>query len=180
MGIECISSNRIFSFNELPKKTKYEVAVIGRSNVGKSSLINAIFNTNISRTSKTPGCTVWIGVYEMKNALLFDLPGYGYAQKSQSVTKRCEILINSLLSSQRLNELWILIDSRRNVQLIDEVVIQSAISFEIPCKLIATKCDKKISSNTNYDFITSTRVPQTLRPLIQYTKKLVLTKESML
>ena len=159
-----IASHRVFKIADIPKKnTLLEIAVVGRSNVGKSTLLNTLLNHKIARVSKTPGCTYWIGIYILSDVTLVDLPGYGYAKVHKDRLQRMYDLKQRYFDLHRLNELWILIDSRRGVSDQDQILINNMIRYEIPYKIIATKCDKKGENKVDkYDFEVSKRNVQDL------------------
>lgn len=128
-----------------PPADKPEFAFIGRSNVGKSSLINMLTNRKkLAKISATPGKTQTINHFIINESwYLVDLPGYGYATVSRD--KRYEfgkMIEQYILTRENLNCLFILIDSRHNPQKIDMNFIQWAGEKEIPIALIFTKVDK--------------------------------------
>lgn len=132
-------------WQECPEPTLPEYAFIGRSNVGKSSLINAMMNRkDLAKTSQTPGKTQLINHFIVNEEwYLTDLPGYGYAKVSKGIRKDFEKLItNYILNRKNLVTLFILVDSRHQPQKIDlefmEWCGESGISFAI----IFTKADK--------------------------------------
>ncbi len=129
--------------NQFYIKSNNNVAFIGRSNVGKSSLINALTNSKISKTSKMPGRTREINFFEIdKNLVLVDMPGYGFANTSEAERKRWHNLIMEYLSfDKKLKILFLLLDARRGITAIDYDFIQILKSFDIPCQIILTKID---------------------------------------
>ena len=143
-------------FTKCPKPDKPEYAFIGRSNVGKSSVINLICdNEKLAKTSATPGKTQLINHFLIKtgnnkNTLsgdggwyLVDLPGYGFAKVSQSSRRRWEQMIeNYLRKRETLAHVFVLIDSRHKPQKIDLEFINQLGKWEIPFSLIFTKSDK--------------------------------------
>jgi GTP-binding protein len=132
-----------------------EYAFIGRSNVGKSSIINAIcLQKNLAKTSGTPGKTQLINHFEIvSNSVakgkqdkwyIVDLPGYGFAKVSQSSRRRWEQMIeNYLRKRENLNRVFVLIDSRHAPQKIDLEFVEQLFKWEIPFTLIFTKSDKE-------------------------------------
>ncbi|EIE40667.1 ribosome biogenesis GTP-binding protein YihA/YsxC [Mycoplasmopsis canis] len=123
----------------------YEVAFWGRSNVGKSSLINSIVsNKKMARVSKTPGRTQLINYFENENgAVLVDLPGYGYARVSIEQSKKMMLMVENYLENRKnLKCLYLLIDSRHGVTKNDHIVIEYLLSIEIPFIIVYTKADK--------------------------------------
>ena len=105
----------VFSTSELPKERLPEVVLCGRSNVGKSSFINSLFNRkNLAKTSSTPGKTRSINYYDIDSRFyMVDLPGYGYAKISQSERKKWGKLVNDFFANSNHIHLTIhIIDSR--------------------------------------------------------------------
>ena len=144
------------NLKQCPETLLPEVAFIGRSNVGKSSLINALTGRKkLAKVSATPGKTQLINHFEIdENWLLVDLPGYGWAKVSKSKKSEWEKNINDyLLERTNLIELFVLIDVRHEPQKIDINFIEWLYDIEIPFSLIFTKADKisknKVASNTN-------------------------------
>ena len=128
-----------------PQDGKPEYAFIGRSNVGKSSLINMLTNQRkLAMTSATPGKTLLINHFLINNEwYLVDLPGYGYAKRSKSQTEQLEHIISSyVLDRQQLTLLFVLIDSRHAPQKIDLEFIQWLGENGVPFLIIFTKADK--------------------------------------
>lgn len=128
-----------------PADNKPEYAFIGRSNVGKSSLINMLCNhKGLAKTSATPGKTLLINHFIINNEwYLVDLPGYGYAKRSKSVQQKLEQMITSyiLLRGQLLN-VFVLIDIRLEPQKIDIEFINWLGENGIPFTIVFTKADK--------------------------------------
>lgn len=122
-----------------------EFAFIGRSNVGKSSLINLLTNKDgLARVSKTPGRTREINFFKINdNWSLVDLPGYGYAKVSKSMRDQFnEFVSEYLLERENLCGTFVLIDSRHSPQKLDLQFVSWLIDTEIPFALIFTKADK--------------------------------------
>ena len=143
------------SFDQCPSLKAPEYAFIGRSNVGKSSIINAIcLQKNLAKTSGTPGKTQLINHFEIiSNSVakgkqdkwyIVDLPGYGFAKVSQSSRRRWEQMIeNYLRKRENLNRVFVLIDSRHAPQKIDLEFVEQLFKWEIPFTIIFTKSDKE-------------------------------------
>lgn len=122
-----------------------EIAVAGRSNVGKSSLLNDLFDRkNLVKTSSTPGKTQMINFFSVEENLIFvDLPGYGYAKVPVSVRKKWGPMVEAYLRSREaLMLILLLVDIRRIPNEEDKQMIDWAIFFQIPLVLIITKVDK--------------------------------------
>jgi GTP-binding protein len=144
---EFISS--ITQVKQLPEKKLPEFAFIGRSNVGKSSLINMLTGRKaLAKVSNTPGKTQTINHYLIDNSwYLVDLPGYGYASVSKNIRQGFgKIIENYVLKSPNLFFLFILVDLRLEPQKIDLSFLEWAGSKEIPLGIIFTKSDK-LSTN---------------------------------
>ena len=128
-----------------PADTKPEYAFIGRSNVGKSSLINMLCNhKGLAKTSSTPGKTLLINHFLInRDWYLVDLPGYGFAKRSKTVQQKIDNMINSyLLMRQQLANVFVLIDIRHDPQKIDREFIDWLGESSIPFSLVFTKADK--------------------------------------
>ena len=128
-----------------PKNNLPEYAFIGRSNVGKSSLINAIVNNKkLAKTSSTPGKTQLINHFIINEQwYLVDLPGYGYAKTSKSQRALFhEMISNYLLNRSSLIALFVLIDSRHKLQKIDNEFMIFLAENQIPFVIVFTKIDK--------------------------------------
>ncbi|MGN0068200.1 MAG: ribosome biogenesis GTP-binding protein YihA/YsxC [Prevotella sp.] len=137
-----ISSAKI---SQCPKDVKPEYAFIGRSNVGKSSLINMLCNhKNLAKTSATPGKTLLINHFIINNEwYLVDLPGYGYAKRSKTVQKQLEQMITSyILQREQLVNTFVLIDVRHKPMQIDLEFINWLGISSIPFSIVFTKADK--------------------------------------
>ena len=132
-------------FRLCPKNNLPEYAFIGRSNVGKSSLINAIVNNKkLAKTSSTPGKTQLINHFIINDQwYLVDLPGYGYAKTSKSQRAIFhEMISNYLLNRSSLIALFVLIDSRHKLQKIDNEFMIFLAENQIPFIIVFTKIDK--------------------------------------
>ena len=131
-------------FDQLPNSTVPEIVFSGRSNVGKSSLINKLVRRKaLARVSATPGKTGTINFYDLKEAKLVDLPGYGYAKVSLAEKQRWANLIEGYLNSQRNIALVVqIIDMRHKPSKDDLHMIDYLITSELPFIVILTKSDK--------------------------------------
>lgn len=129
----------------LPQNTKLEVAFAGKSNVGKSSLINALMNRkSLARTSSQPGKTQTINFYNINKELYFvDLPGYGYAKVSEEIKAKWGKMIERYLkSSKMLRAVFLLIDIRHTPSANDKLMYEWIVSQRYQPIIIATKLDK--------------------------------------
>lgn len=136
------SSTRI---SQKPSRKLPEFAFIGRSNVGKSSLINMLTgNASLAKTSSTPGKTQLVNHFLINDSwYLVDLPGYGYAKMSLDNRKKLTSVIRDYLSnSEELTLLFVLVDSRHDIGEIDLDFINELGENQIPFTIIFTKCDK--------------------------------------
>ena len=147
------------SFDKCPPPDKKEYAFIGRSNVGKSSLINMLCNNDkLAKTSGTPGKTQLINHFEIVSApdisgkaaqkdqrwYLVDLPGYGFAKVSISSRRKWEQMIEGYLRKrENLAMVFVLIDARHTPQKIDLEFVNRLDKWEIPITLVFTKADKE-------------------------------------
>ncbi len=137
-----------------PKDTKPEYAFIGRSNVGKSSLINMLTNNKkLAKTSATPGKTLLINHFLINREwYLVDLPGYGYAKRSKKEVQRLDQMIRGyILQREQLVNVFVLVDVRLEPQKIDLEFIQWLGESSVPFSIVFTKADKlsasKVSAN---------------------------------
>lgn len=132
------------SFKQLPKSDRTEIAFSGRSNVGKSSLINKIFNRkSLARVSAVPGKTATINFYELENVYFVDLPGYGYAKVAKTEKERWGELIEGYLNDEReLALVFQLVDFRHSPTSDDIMMINFLIDSGIPFVVVLTKADK--------------------------------------
>jgi GTP-binding protein len=150
------SANYIISspdYKQCPKPDRPEYAFIGRSNVGKSSVINMLCNNQkLAKTSSAPGKTQLINHFEVLSSdeqkerkwYLVDLPGYGFAKVSQSSRRRWEQMIeNYLRKRENLMNVFVLIDSRHSPQKIDLDFINQLGKWEVPFMIVFTKADKE-------------------------------------
>ncbi len=131
-------------FKQIPKSEKVEIAFSGRSNVGKSSLINKILNRkSLARVSAMPGKTVTINFYSVDGLYFADLPGYGYAKVSKSEKQRWAGLVEGYLADDRnLQLVFQLVDFRHPPTSDDIMMINFLIDNEIPFVVVLTKADK--------------------------------------
>lgn len=144
------------SAKSILKQEQYpEVAFIGRSNVGKSSLINALTNQkSLCRTSKTPGRTQQINYFFNDRFYLVDLPGYGYAKISEDMRKSWNHLMQAYFENNlMLKHIFVLVDARRGLMHIDRDVLDYIQNFS--SSIVITKADKVKSAFPDHMIITS-------------------------
>ncbi len=131
---------------DLPKTAFPEYAFAGRSNVGKSSLINAIVGAAVARTSNTPGRTQSLNMFNIHDKIMIiDLPGYGYARVARAAADRWLLRFQEYIMTRRqLRRLFILIDSRIGARQSDLDLMQFCDKNGISYQIVYTKKDKKI------------------------------------
>ena len=133
------------SFNQLPDTDLPEIAFAGRSNVGKSSLLNTLTGRkNLARTSNTPGRTQQVNFFDLGGrVMLTDLPGYGYAKAAKSVVDQWTRLIKSYLRGRvQLRRVCLLIDSRHGLKDTDREAMVLMDEAAVAYQIVLTKCDK--------------------------------------
>ena len=143
------------NYKHCPNENKAEYAFIGRSNVGKSSLINALTNNrSLAKISSKPGKTQLINHFLInEDWYMVDLPGYGYAKTSKVLRVRFHKMINDyLLNRKNLICLFVLIDSRHDLQSIDNEFMQFLAENNIPFTMVFTKIDKQGKSTLAKNF----------------------------
>ena len=130
--------------SQLPPSDRMEIAFAGRSNVGKSTAINKIFNRKgLARVSAVPGKTATINFYQVENVHFVDLPVYGYAKVAKSEKHRWSELIEGYFAQDRDLRLVVeLIDMRHPPTALDVQMIEFLIAHELPFLVLLTKCDK--------------------------------------
>ncbi len=131
----------------LPDPIAPEIAFAGRSNVGKSSLINAVTNrSKLARASTTPGRTQELNYFDVGEPLVFrlvDMPGYGYAEAPKDMVKRWRFLINDFLRGRQvLKRALVLVDSRHGLKDVDRDVMKMLDDAAVSYHLVLTKADK--------------------------------------
>ena len=122
-----------------------QIAIVGRSNVGKSSLINLLTNNSkMAKTSSTPGRTRLVNYFNINNKFyLVDLPGYGYHKASKSIANAWDSVMNDYFSdNEALKLVFVLLDSRVGATDLDKQMLDYLAEHEIPAIIIMTKADK--------------------------------------
>ena len=131
----------VWNAEEIPAKRAPVLAFAGKSNAGKSSLINALCNAKVAKVSRTPGKTRMINVFQIQSRLLADLPGYGYAKVPREEAKLWMPKMRGFLSSADIRVLVLIVDCRRGIGEMDGDMLSAC--ENIPSKVIAlTKADK--------------------------------------
>lgn len=140
-GVHLAATDR---FDGGPDHGLPEIALAGRSNVGKSSLLNALVGARAARTSKTPGRTQLLHLYRFERAaVLVDLPGVGYAKAPVAVRRRLEALVKRTVEERStLVALLLLVDLRREPGDAEAALLDRAARRGLPAVLVATKADK--------------------------------------
>jgi GTP-binding protein len=133
----------VASADKFYKTNKPIIAIAGKSNVGKSTLINMLANNKkLAKTSVTPGRTRLINYFDFGEFVLADLPGYGFAKVSKEEKKKWGKLLETFLSSEKIKLLISLVDIRHNPTEDDKMMINYLYHYRIPFVVIATKADK--------------------------------------
>ncbi len=135
------------ALQHLPAPSVPEIAFAGRSNVGKSSLLNALTNRNgLARTSVTPGRTQELNYFDVGSPLAFrlvDMPGYGFAKAPKDVVRKWRFLVNDYLRGRQvLKRTLVLIDSRHGIKDVDREVLEMLDIAAVSYRLVLTKADK--------------------------------------
>lgn len=139
----------IVNLNQLPPSQMSEIAFAGRSNVGKSSLINAIMGRKIAHVSHTPGRTQQLNFFEVgPHFWLVDMPGYGYAKVSKSMKASWDVLIKDyLVGRPNLRVVFLLVDSRHGLKESDKAMMKMLDQAAVAYRIILTKSDEPKASD---------------------------------
>jgi len=144
---------RAYKVCQIAPKDALEIAVIGRSNCGKSSFINCILGSKVAKVAQKPGATLWLGIHRFCDKVIIDLPGYGYAKTH--LERRIEVsdLVQGYFQLNRTDLVIMLVDMRRGIMDVDRYVMRD---IAAPIIIIGTKADKKEAVNCeNYTFCCS-------------------------
>ena len=142
---ECRFVLGVAKFKQLPDSNFPEIAFSGRSNVGKSSIINALFyQKKLAKTSNTPGRTQQLNYFNLDEKLyLVDLPGYGFAKAPESTVKNWQRLIMTYLQGRvNLKRVFLLIDSRHGIKKVDSDIMEMLDKAAVTYQIVLTKIDK--------------------------------------
>lgn len=142
-------------YPQFPEFSGVEIVMVGKSNVGKSSLINALTNRKkLAYVGQTPGKTRLINFYEInEHLMLVDVPGYGFANRSKKEQDHYAYLMEEYFSRREIAMMMVLVDSRRGVSSEDEMMIEFAKYHQIPYVVILTKIDKLSKNKANSLFM---------------------------
>lgn len=163
----------VYRLSDLPKSELPQIVLCGRSNVGKSSFINSLFNRkNLAKTSSTPGKTRSINFYSIdSNFFVVDLPGYGYAKVSQTERKKWGALINNFFQeSKNISLVFHIVDCRHHPTELDIQLNQMLRDLNLPYNIILNKTDKLKQSEISY----------TVKTIRQYFPELILNENLFL
>lgn len=156
----------VYKLTDLPKSELPQIVLCGRSNVGKSSFINSLFNQkNLAKTSSTPGKTRSINFYDIDSTFfMVDLPGYGYAKVSQSDRQKWGKLINDFFAESKNIVLVLhLIDCRHNPTELDIKLNQMLKDLNLPYNVILNKSDK----------LKQSEVSKSVKSVVQFFPELI-------
>lgn len=134
----------VFSKDQLIITDKKQIALVGKSNVGKSSFINAIANRKqLAKVGNTPGKTKCLNYYNVNDEYyIVDLPGYGYSKMSQAEKNSINKLVDQYLGSNMVTHIFMLVDIRHKPTNDDRLMYDYLVSYNIPFTIIANKADK--------------------------------------
>ncbi len=154
----CTFMLSVAQLEQLPDADLNEIAFAGRSNVGKSSLLNALFgHSKLAKTSSTPGRTQQLNFFNFDNKLyIVDLPGYGYAKAPENLVKKWQAVLKAYLKGRpNLRRVFLLVDSRHGIKTEDLEIMKMLDAAAVVYQIILTKTDKvsatdllKVQQNT--------------------------------
>lgn len=147
-----------------------QIAIVGRSNVGKSSLINLLTNNSkMAKTSSTPGRTRLVNYFNINNQFyLVDLPGYGFHKAGKNIGESWDTVMNDyFVDNQKLKLVMVLVDGRLGATELDVQMLDYLAEHEIPAIIIMTKTDKLNRSETNLN-------KDKISKLVRYNKDLII------
>ena len=128
---------------DYPAHSKPEIALVGRSNAGKSSFLNSLSGRKVARVSKVPGKTTLLNFFDLKDYILVDMPGYGYAKRSFTEIKKWKNMVENYFQDRSQLKLMLLImDVRRDLTDDENMLIKLAEAKEIPIYIVLNKIDK--------------------------------------
>ena len=156
---ECSFVLGVANLSQLPLDDREEIAFAGRSNVGKSSLINALTGRKtLAKTSNTPGRTQQLNYFMLADAVyLVDMPGYGFAQAPEALVKKWQKMLFSYLQGRvSLKRVFLLIDSRHGIKKVDAEIMEMLDKAAVNYQIVLTKADK-ISAKELEKVATETR-----------------------
>lgn len=168
----------VAQLEQLPSAERPEAAFAGRSNVGKSSLINALTGQKgLAKTSNTPGRTQQLNFFDLADALyLVDLPGYGYAQAPEAQVRQWQKVIFAYLQGRpNLKRVFLLIDARHGVKKIDREIMEMLDKAAVTYQIVLTKADK-ISAAALAKVLSETEIEAT-KHAAAYTRVLATSSE---
>ena len=148
----------VVSMDGMPPADRLEVCFAGRSNVGKSTLLNALTGRKaLARTSNTPGRTQEINFFTLDDLYLVDLPGYGFAKAPVAVVEKWQRLLKAYLAGRpTLRRVFLLIDSRHGAKPVDDEIMALLDTAAVPFQAVLTKTDKPKSTELE-NVLTRTR-----------------------
>ena len=141
----CTFMLSVAQLEQLPEADLDEIAFAGRSNVGKSSLLNALFGqSKLAKTSSTPGRTQQLNFFNFDNKLyIVDLPGYGYAKAPENLVKKWQAVLKAYLKGRpNLRRVFLLIDSRHGIKTEDLEIMKLLDTSAVAYQIVLTKADK--------------------------------------
>ncbi len=165
-----------------PDKLCAEIAIVGKSNVGKSSLINSLCNNyKLAKTSQSPGKTRLINFFVINRAFyIVDLPGYGFAKAPKEQQQAWGALMEEYLSSGRVTHLFLLLDIRHAPTAEDRQMFQWMLYYGVPYTLVATKADKLARSKRQISANAAAKALGSLPYALPYSVEEGLGREEML